>query len=174
STLSHSEISRLAEDTLADKFRGIDGVSLVNVSGALRRELSVLLHSEKLREYGISPSEVVAALRDQNTTAPVGRVIGSLEEQSIRLVGRIESPSEFERIVVKRRGDEIVRLGQVATIEDGFGEVSSLSFRNGKPNVGISIIRARNASTVAVADKVRKMVADINTQLPVGTKLEIA
>ena len=75
-------------------------MAVVNVNGALRRELSVLLHAEKLREYDVSVTEVVAALRAQNTTAPVGKVRGALEDQSIRLVGRIESPAEFEQIVI--------------------------------------------------------------------------
>src|SRR5690606_15635610 len=121
-SLTHAEISRLAEDEIADRFRAIDGVATVNVNGALQRELSVLLHAQKLREYNVSVAEVVNAVRAQNTTAPVGRVRGDLEEQSIRLVGRIESPREFEDIVIKRSGDEIVRLGQVATVEDGFAE----------------------------------------------------
>ena len=109
----------------------------------------------------------------QNTTAPVGRVKGSLDEQSIRLVGRIESPVEFEQIVLKRRGNEMVRLGQVATIEDGFAEISGFSLRNGLPNVGISVIRSRDASTVTVADEVRKVVEDISRDLPEGTRLEV-
>src|SRR6185436_2497463 len=128
---SHAEISRLAEDVLADRFRSIDGVAVVNVNGALKRELSVLLRAERLREYNVSVTEVVAALRAQNTTAPVGKVIGALDEQSIRLVGRIESPKEFDNIVIKRRGNEIVRLGQVAEVKDGFSELTGFSVRNG-------------------------------------------
>jgi HAE1 family hydrophobic/amphiphilic exporter-1 len=170
---THAEISRLAEDVIADRFRGIDGVAVVNVNGALRRELSVLLRAEKLREFGVSVTEVVNALRNQNTTAPVGRVKGPLEEQSIRLVGRIESPREFEDIVVKRRGNEIVRLGQVATIEDGFAELGGFSLRNGNPNVGLSITRSRDASTVTVANRIRKEVEEINKTLPSGTKVEV-
>jgi HAE1 family hydrophobic/amphiphilic exporter-1 len=170
---SHAEISRLAEDVLADRLRGIDGVAVVNVTGALRRELSVLLRAEKLREYNVSVTDVVAALRNQNTTAPVGRVKGALDEQSIRLVGRIESPREFENIVLKRRGNEIVRLGQVAAVSDGFAELSSFSLRNAHPNVGISVTRSRDASTVSVATRIRSMVAEINKTLPKGTKLEV-
>ncbi|MBI3229354.1 MAG: efflux RND transporter permease subunit [Burkholderiales bacterium] len=68
---SHAEISRLAEDVLADKFRGIDGVAVVSVSGSLKRELSVLVHSAKLREFNVSVADVVNALRNQNATAPV-------------------------------------------------------------------------------------------------------
>ncbi len=173
SSLSHAEISRMAEDTLADKFRAIDGVATVTVNGSLRRELSVLLRAEKLREYNVSVTEVVSALRMQNTTAPVGRVKGTLDEQSIRLVGRIETPAEFGEIVVKRRGNELVRLGQVAEVADGFAEVSSFSLRNGNPNVSISVTRSRDASTVSIADKIRKEVVEINKTLPTATKLEV-
>ncbi|MCG3190687.1 MAG: Multidrug resistance protein MdtC [Burkholderiaceae bacterium] len=172
-TQSHAEISRLAEDDLADRFRAIPGVSIVNVSGSLQRELSVLLRAQKLREFSISVPEVVAALRAQNTTAPVGKVRGNLQDESIRLVGRIESPSQFEQIVVRRRGDEIVRLGQLAQVEDGFAEQTSVSLRNGHPNVAISVIRSRDASTVWVADRVRALVADINRELPKGTALVV-
>ncbi|HEU4486748.1 MAG TPA: efflux RND transporter permease subunit [Povalibacter sp.] len=172
-TQSHAEISRLAEDVLADRIRGIDGVAVVDVNGSLNRELSVLLHAEKLREFNVSVSDVVNALRAQNTTAPVGRVKGSIDEQNIRLVGRIESPVEFNDVVVKRQGDTIVRLGQVATVKDGFAEPGSYSLRNAHPNVGLSVVRSREASTVSVAERIRKEVDEINKTLPQGTKLEV-
>ncbi|RFP15749.1 efflux RND transporter permease subunit [Duganella sp. BJB475] len=170
---SHAEISRLAEDMLSDRFRAVDGVSQVQVNGSLKRELSVLLHAEKLREYNVSVSDVVNALRNQNTNAPVGKVRGVLDEKSIRLVGRIITPREFEGVVVKRRGDEVVRLAQLATIEDGFAEVDGVSMRSGKPNVGIAISRSRDASTVSVAAKLREEIKAVNATLPAGTKLEI-
>lgn len=171
---SHAEISRLAEDQLAAKFRAIDGVAIVKVYGALHRELSVLLKAEKLREYNVSVSDVVNALHAQNTNAPAGKVRDNISEQSIRLIGRIESPADFERIVIKREGDQLIRLNQVATIADSFAEVDSYSIRNAHPNVGISIIRANNASTVSVADKVRTEIDEINKTLPAGTKLVIS
>ena len=170
---SHAVISRLAEDKLADRFRSIDGVAAVNIDGSLKRELSVLLKAEKLREYNVSVGDVVNALRNQNTNAPVGKVRGELDEKSIRLVGRIERPEEFQQVVVKRNGDELVRLAQVATIEDGFAELNSISVRSGKPNVGISITRSRDASTVTVAKKIREMVEDMRKDLPPGTLLEV-
>ncbi|HSW08781.1 efflux RND transporter permease subunit, partial [Aquabacterium sp.] len=173
STQTHAEISRLAEDKLADRFRGINGVAVVNVNGALKRELSVLLRAEKLREYNVSVGEVVTALRNQNTTAPVGKVRGTLEDQSIRLVGRLESPTDFDQIVVKRSGEETIRLAQLASVKDGFAELSGVSVRNGNPNVGMSVVRSRDASTVSVADEARKLVAEINKTLPQGTKLEV-
>ena len=170
---SLAEISRLAEDQLADRFRAVSGVSTVDVNGALRRELSVLLHAQKLREYNMSVAQVVSALRRQNTTAPVGNLKGELANKSIRLVGRIESPREFEDIVLRRDGDEVVRLAQVATVQDGFAEQSGYSLRNGHPNVGITVTRARDASTVSVADEVRVLVGQIQKELPAGTTLSI-
>jgi HAE1 family hydrophobic/amphiphilic exporter-1 len=172
-SLSHAEISRKAEDEISDKFRAIDGVANVVVNGALKRELSVLLHAQKLREFNVSVAEVVTALRNQNTTAPVGKVKGDLKEQSIRLIGRIESPEEFQSIVIRRRGNEVVRLAQVADIADSFAELNSFSVRNGNPNVGISITRSRDASTVSVANRVRELATEINAALPAGTRLEV-
>ncbi len=162
-TQSHAEISRLAEDDLADRFRAIPGVAIVNVSGALRRELSVLLRAEKLREFTISVTEVVNALRAQNTTAPVGKVRGTLEDQSIRLVGRIESPSR----VRADRGAPPRRARSCAWARWPRSRTASpsrprCSLRNGHPNVGIDGDRSREASTVAVANQVRTLVADIN------------
>ncbi|MGI9132433.1 MAG: efflux RND transporter permease subunit, partial [Rhodoferax sp.] len=173
---THAEISRLAEDLLADRLRAIAGVATVNVSGSLKRELSVLLRAEKLREYNVSVSDVVNALRAQNANAPVGKVRGALDEESIRLVGRIESPAEFQDIVVKRVAGQIVRLAQVASIEDSFADIDSLSIRSGKPNVGIFVTRARDASTVSVANAVREKVKEINAELlkeQLGTQLDI-
>jgi hydrophobic/amphiphilic exporter-1 (mainly G- bacteria), HAE1 family len=170
---SHADISRLAEDVLSDRFRGINGVAVVAVSGSLKRELSVLLRSARLREYNVSVTDVISALRNQNATAPVGKVRGTSEDQSIRLVGRISSPAEFGQIVIKRQGAEVVRLAQVAEIADGFAEVTNFSVRSGSPNVGISVTRSRDASTVSVANEIRKMVAEINKTLPQGTKLEV-
>jgi HAE1 family hydrophobic/amphiphilic exporter-1 len=66
-----------------------------------------------------------------------------------------------------------VRLAQVATVKDGFAELAGFSLRNGNPNVGISVTRTREASTVSVADDIRSLAADINKTLPAGTKLEV-
>ncbi|MDR7272008.1 HAE1 family hydrophobic/amphiphilic exporter-1 [Pelomonas saccharophila] len=176
-TLTHAQLSRLAEDKLAERFRGVAGVSTVTVNGALKRELSILLRAEKLREFGVSVTEVLNAVRAQNTTAPVGKVRGTMEDQSIRLLGRIESPAEFEQMIIKRNGQSgsgnIIRLGQVAEVKDGFAEMTGYSFRNGRPNVGISVTRSRDASTVSVANDSRKLVKEIEKELPKGTTLEI-
>ena len=173
SSQSHAEISRLAEDTLADRFRAIDGVANVVVTGSLQRELSVLLHAEKMREFNVSASDVTNALQRQNTNAPVGKLRSEMDETGIRLVGRIDRPDDFSQIVVKRNASQIVRLNQVADIQDGFADIDTVASRSGRNNVGILIIRSRDASTVSIAKRVRETVADINKELQSGTKLDI-
>ncbi|MGN6525997.1 MAG: efflux RND transporter permease subunit [Burkholderiaceae bacterium] len=173
STLSHAELSLLAEDRFADRFRAIPNVSVVNVYGARQRELSVLLHAQKLHEFGISVTDVVNALRMQNATAPVGKVRGELEDQSIRLVGRFESPAEFDQMPIKRSGDDFVRLGQVATVQDGFADADSHNERDGRLNVGMSVSRTRDGSSVSVAKEVRAVVKQINEEYAGKVKMEI-
>jgi hydrophobic/amphiphilic exporter-1 (mainly G- bacteria), HAE1 family len=170
---SQGEISRMAEDVLADKLRGIDGVATVEVNGSLKRELSILLKADRLREYNVSVAEVISAVQGANTNAPVGRIVGPLKDQSIRLIGRIETPAEFGQIIVKRSGDEVVRLGQLADTVDGFAERDSFSLRSAHPNVSIYVSRARDASTVSVANRIRKEVEEINKGLPEGTHLDV-
>ena len=86
-------------------------------------------------------------------------VRGALEDQSIRLVGRIEAPAEFEQIVIRRRGNELLRLGQVASVADAFAEQTSYSMRNGRPNVGLSVTRSREF-TGTLLDAVGRVAAE--------------
>lgn len=171
---SHIELSRMAEKDIADRLRGLPGVAEVGVSGNLVRELSVLLRSEKLRMHNISVAEVERSLRSQNLTVPGGKLEGLLEDRSIRLIGRLETPEDFSSIVIKRNGDDVLRLGDVAEVVDGTAPQDSLGLYNGQTSVGINVIRTREASTVAVSKLVRAELDDINKQLETGTQIDIA
>lgn len=173
-TQSHIELSLLAEKEIADRLRGVPGVAVVNISGELRRELSVLVRSEKLRMHNISVAEVQRALQNQNLTAPGGRLEGELEDQSIRLIGRLATPADFAQIVIKRNGDDVLRLGDVADVVDGNAQRYNIGQYNGHDSVGINIIRTREASTVSVSKAVRKEIEAIRKELKTGTVLEIA
>ena len=115
--------------------------------------------------------EVVNALRAQNTTAPVGRVKGALDEQSIRLVGRIESPREFDDIVVKRqRQRDRAPRARWPPSRTASPSSRSYSLRNGaaerRPRRSS---RSREASTVTVAEqRARRWSTEINKTLPDG------
>ncbi len=171
--LSPLELSRLAEIQIGRQLRSVPGVALVELEGELEREMTVFLNSHAMREAKVSAQEVVAALRSQNLAAPVGRVVNGLEEQSIRLQGRLKDVSEFEQMVVKQNGDQAIRLGQVADIVDGGAEQRRLSFFNGKKALGIDITKAREASTISVTDEIKDKLEEINKTLPKEVELVI-
>ncbi|HEY6528594.1 MAG TPA: efflux RND transporter permease subunit [Cellvibrionaceae bacterium] len=174
SSQSHIELSILAEKDIGDRLRGVPGVSVIDISGDLKRELSVLLRSEKLRMHNISVAEVQRSLQNQNLTAPGGKLEGDLQDLSIRLLGRLESPEDFSQIVIKRNGDDVLRLGDVADVVDGTAQPIGIGLYNGHSSVGINVIRTREASTVSVSKAVRKELDEIRKQLKPGTQIEIA
>lgn len=171
--LTPLELSRLAEIQIGRQLRSVPGVALVELEGELEREMTVFLNSHAMREAKVSAQEVVAALRSQNLAAPVGRVVNGLEEQSIRLQGRLKDVTEFEQMVVKQNGDQAIRLGQVAEIVDGGAEQRRLSYFNGKKALGIDITKAREASTISVTDDIKAKLEEIQKTLPKEAELVI-
>ncbi|MBA2571454.1 MAG: efflux RND transporter permease subunit, partial [Gemmatimonadetes bacterium] len=173
SQLSAPELSRIADPGLTRQLRGINGVAQVNVVGALERELTVELRPDALQAAGVGVGQVVGALQQQNLAVPVGRLSGDLNERTIRLRGRLESPRDFEQLVVTQSAGRVVRLGDVATIRDATEEPRSLALFNGDQAVGIDIVKATNASTTAVSERVRERIEEIQQTLPAGVTLRI-
>ena len=171
--LSPLELSRLAEIDIGRQLRSIPGVALVTLEGELEREMTIFLNSNAMREAKVSAVDVTNALRTQNLAAPVGRVMSGLQEQSIRLQGRLKDVTEFEQMVVKQNGDQAIRLGQIADIVDGGAEQRRLSFFNGKKALGIDITKAREASTISVTDDIKAKLAELTLNLPKGVELVI-
>ena len=172
-TLSGPELTRIADPDITRELRGIPGVAEVNVVGGIERELTVELRPQALHEAGISVAQTVQALQTQNLAAPVGRLAGDLDERTIRLQGRLDSPADFNQLVVSQSGGRIVRLGDVATVRDGTEEPRSLALFNGEEAVGIDILKSDGFSTTAVADDIRFAVEQIRTTLPAGVNLQV-
>ena len=123
----HAEISRLAEDELADRFRGIDGVAdRQRQRRAAPRAVGAAARREAARIQRLGRPRWSTRCARRTPPRRSARCAARWTSRASAWSGRIESPSEFEQIVVKRRGDEIVRLGQVAKIEDGFAELATL------------------------------------------------
>ncbi len=99
-TLTPSELTYLADQTVGREIRSVPGVARVDIAGEQARELTVNLIPDALVQFGISPAQVVQAVQGQNLAAPVGRLDGTRSEQTIRLEGRIEDPESFNRIPV--------------------------------------------------------------------------
>src|SRR3954465_86294 len=172
-TMTPAQLTRLADPTITSKLKGIPGVAQVQLVGGVKREMTIQLKPEALQAAGVSVSEVVGALGAQNLAAPVGRVNGDLQERTIRLQGRLESPQDFENLVVTGRNGQTVRLGQVANAIDGTQEQRSTSLYNGVEGIGIDVVKSKGYSTTDVSAKLRKQVDEIQKTLPPGVKMDI-
>jgi HAE1 family hydrophobic/amphiphilic exporter-1 len=173
STLSQAELTRLADPTITRELRSIPGVAEVAVSGKVERELTVELRPAQMQATGVSVGQVVQALQLQNLAAPVGRVVGDMDERSIRLKGRLENPQEFAQLIVAERNGQVIRLGDIANVRDGTEEPRTLAMYNDQEAVGIDIKKAKGYSTTDVSDKVRARIDELQPTLGKGTKLEL-
>jgi HAE1 family hydrophobic/amphiphilic exporter-1 len=171
--LSPPELTRLADPGITRELRAIPGVSDVQIFGKVERELTVEVDPHRLQAANVSVAQGVQALEAQNLAAPVGRVNGALDERAIRLRGRLDTPAEFENLVVADRGGQLIRLGQVATIKDGTEEPRTLALYNGREAIGIDVKKAKGYSTTDVAQRVRDRLATIEQTLPKGTKIDL-
>jgi HAE1 family hydrophobic/amphiphilic exporter-1 len=172
-TLSARELTRLADPGILRELRSIAGVAQASVIGAVERELTVFIEPEKLLAARVGVGQVVAALQQQNLAAPVGRLEGALDERTIRLRGKLESPEEFAQLVVAERGGRQIRLGEVARVEDGTVDQRSLALYNGRESVGLAVLKAKGYSTTDVADRVRAAIDKLTPTLPDGARLTI-
>jgi HAE1 family hydrophobic/amphiphilic exporter-1 len=171
--LTGPELTRIADPDITRELRGLSGIAEVNVVGGVERELTVELRPQALQASGVSVAQVVQALQVQNLAAPVGRLTGDLDERTIRLRGRLDTPADFKRLVVSERNGRIIRLGDVADVTDGAEEPRSAAFYNGEQAVGIDIVKSKGFSTTAVADDIRQRVEQIQRRLPSGVTLQI-
>ncbi len=171
--LTPGDLTILADPGITKELRGINGVAQVTVVGGLNREIAVDIKPRELQAAGITVSQVVQALQAQNLAVPVGRINGPLEEQTIRLRGRLERPTDFENVAIVARGGQLIRLGQVATVQDRPSEQRSLSLFNGREAVGLDITKTREVSTTRVADDIKASVAQLQKTLPRGVRLDV-
>ncbi|HYO67891.1 MAG TPA: efflux RND transporter permease subunit, partial [Archangium sp.] len=172
-TLPATALTRLVDPGIVGELRSIPGVAQATVVGGIEREMSVFVSPQSLQAAGLSISQVVQALQAQNLAAPVGRLDGPMEETTIRLKGRLETPEDFARVVIAERGGQPIRLGQVARVVDGTEDVRTLARFNDREAVGIDILKAKGYSTTQVADAVRERIQALQSTLPPGVKMEI-
>ena len=172
-TLSSGELTRLADPGITRELRSIAGVAEVTVAGKQDRELTIELRPQALQATGVSVGQVVQAIQIQNIAAPVGRLESGDAERSIRLKGRLESPAEFAQIVVVERQGRVIRLGELATVRDGFEEQRSVALFNGTEAVGVDIKKSKGYSTTEVSTRILQRMDRVKQHLPPGVKLEV-
>ena len=171
--LTPPQLTQIAEQTVAGDLRAIGGVAQVNVVGGDSAQLNVNVRPTDLASLGVGIDQVVTALRSQNLAAPVGNVNSALEQRSIRLEGRLERPEDFASLVVAQRGGQLITLGQIADVQAGAAEPKSSALYNGRQAVGVDVVKSREYSTTAVADRVLARVAALQPTLPPGAHIEV-
>ncbi|HWV93100.1 MAG TPA: efflux RND transporter permease subunit, partial [Vicinamibacterales bacterium] len=171
--LNGAELTRIADPDITRRLRAISGVATVDLIGAIERELVVEIRPRDLQATGVSVAQVVQALQSQNLASPVGRLTGQLDERTIRLKGRLDSPADFKQLVVSQQKGRVIRLGDLADVRDSTEEPRSFAAYNDESAVGIDILKSTGFSTTAVAEQIRSRVTDIQRTLPAGVTLRV-
>jgi HAE1 family hydrophobic/amphiphilic exporter-1 len=172
-TLDAASLTRVADPGLTRALLGVKGVAHVTLSGGQERELTVALEPSAMQALSVSVGDIVTALQSQNLATPVGHVTGKRDERSIRFRGRLADVQGFQTLIVSRRGNQLVRLGEVATIRDGAAEAQSLAMFNSEPALGLDVIKAKGYSTTSVNEAIHAELARLRPTLPPGTRLEV-
>lgn len=170
--LSPAQLTILADPGITRELRSIPGVANVQISGAVKREMSIDLKPQLMQAAGITVPQVIAALQGQNLAAPVGRLNGSLDERTIRLKGRLDGPEDFNNLVVTGRNGTLIRLGQIAEARDGVEEQRTLALYDSLEAIGIDITKTSGYSTTDVASKIQERIKLLQPTLPAGVTLE--
>ncbi|MGE0393888.1 MAG: efflux RND transporter permease subunit [Vicinamibacterales bacterium] len=167
------EVTRFAEKNVKERLESINGVGQVSMVGDTKRAIQIRLDPDKMRAYGVTVPEVVAALRSQNLTLPGGRVEQGALEVTLRTMGKITDPAEFNGIAIANRGDYVVRLKDIGSVEDGQAEMRTAAFFNGKPAVLLTVTKQSGQNTVTVAADLKRRIAAIQESLPSDMTLRI-
>ena len=171
--LTSPELTRIADPGITRELRGLTGVAEASVVGGVQRELTVEIRPDAMKQANVSIGQLIAALQQQNLAVPVGAVKGTLEDRSIRLKGKLETPEDFMNLVVAQRNGRPVRLGELATAKDGQAEIATAALYNGRDAVGILVKKAKGYSTTQVTGRVLEAVERIKPRLPKGTTLDV-
>ncbi|WP_166252871.1 efflux RND transporter permease subunit [Marinobacter salicampi] len=161
-----AELSDFAERVLSDRLSVLDGVADVTIGGERRYAIRVWLDQERLASRNITVAEVEQALRSNNVELPAGSIESSTRDFTVRAEGRLTTVEEFRNLVVRRSGNDLLRLGEVANVQMGVESDTSRLRANGETAIGMGIIRQSKSNTVAVSDAVQAELANIRETLP--------
>jgi HAE1 family hydrophobic/amphiphilic exporter-1 len=172
-TLSPRELTDLAERKVKRRLESIAGVAKAKLVGSSRREVLVNLDPARMSALGMGVNEVVGGLAGENVNTPLGRLTLGATEMPLRISGKPADPAGYASMVIGRRGDEPIRLSDVATVDDTVEEQRSLALINGEPAVAVDITKQAKANTVGLVDAVRAAVDVLRTEMPPGTEIQI-
>lgn len=167
--ISESSLRELAEQTRDDLTSSSPKITLTDVSGVRPLEISVEASQDSLRANRITIGQIAEAIRGSSIDLPAGGIRTSAGEVLLRTAARRETGSEIEDIVIRSRPDgSELRVGDVATVTDGFREVDREASFNGQRAAMVNIYRIGEQSPIEVADAAKAWIQENAANLPPG------
>lgn len=173
-TRSLLQLSEIAELTVKERLQTISNVSAVEIWGENRYSMRLWLDPVRMAAYNITPMDVKNALDRENIELPAGSIEGDDIEQAIRTMGLMQTPVEFNNMVIIEDNQRIVRFGDIGTAELDTENRKSLMKRNGFPMVSCVIIPQPGANQIVIADEARERIEQMRKDLPDDVNVEVA
>ena len=171
------DLMEYTHDVLKDEFSTVNGVSDIFLGGYIDPNLRVWLDADKMQKRELTVDDVINAIQTEHAEVPAGVIDTGRQELNVRVMGEASSVQEFENIIIPgRQGAPIwrtFRIKDVGTVEDGLADIRRISRTQGQAAVGLGIKKQRGSNAVAVANAVKKRMAEIQKSLPKGMTLGI-
>lgn len=167
------EVTEIADKKIKERIESINGVGQVRMVGGRDREIQVWVNPDKMRSYNIPVSEVSNAVRQQNLEFPGGRVDEGQTERTVRTMGKVQTPEDFNEIVIANRSGYNVKVKDIGYVQDGVEEVRTEARLNGNPAVVLIVSKQSGTNTVNVAEEVKSRLQEIEPTLPPGYRIQL-
>jgi multidrug efflux pump len=167
------ELSEIAELTLKEQLQTVSGVSAVGIWGQKRYAMRLWLDPVKLAGYKLTPMDVRSAISRENVELPSGSIEGNNTELTIRTLGLMSTPKEFNDLIIKQSGDQIVSFKDIGRAELGPEDIRGILKRDGVPMVGVAMIPQPGSNHIEIVDEVYKRLEFIKKDLPEDVLVKI-
>ena len=167
------ELSEIAELTFKEQLQTISGVSAVGIWGEKRYAMRIWLDPNKLAGYQMTPLDVRNAILRENVELPAGSIEGTNTELTIRALGLMSTPQEFNNLVLKQSGDQIVRVSDIGRAELGAEDLRGILKMNGVPMVATVVIPQPGSNHIEIVDEIYERLRFIKKNLPDDVNYEI-
>ncbi len=172
-TLPLSKVEDLADTALAQKISQLPGVGLVSISGGQKPAVRIRANPTALASYGLSLEDVRTALAAANVDQAKGVLDGPRQSFTIGANDQLISSALYNQVVVAYRNGAPVRLSDIATATDGTENVMQAAWMNTTPAVIVNIQRQPGANIISVADRIKKLLPQLQSSLPSAVKVQI-
>ncbi|HDR89182.1 MAG TPA: efflux RND transporter permease subunit [Bacteroidetes bacterium] len=160
------EVSEIADLTFKEQLQTIPGVSAIFIWGEKRYAMRLWLDPARLAGYGLTPMDVRNAIARENVELPSGSIEGNTTELTIRTLGLMSTPEQFNKLIIKQSGDQVVRFMDIGRAELGPEDIRGILKKNGVPMVGTVIIPQPGANHIEIADEVYRRLEHIKKDIP--------